>query len=218
MMHILLDNGHGADDFTKGKYSPILDVDEFDINCSLVYNGRFREGNFNREVVNRLRHYLTTYLSDVDVHLIVPERQDISLSERVRRINKLCDKYGSKNCRMISVHSNAAGYASWVNATGLSVHIAGNASLWSKDLAKQIYDAGAVMGYAGNRSVPSTHYWVNNFYIIKHCKCPCVLTENLFYTNKSDLKILMSEQGIEDIVKYHVAGIAKHLNYDIKKI
>lgn len=217
--HIILDNGHGTDHHTNGKYSPALDPDEFDINSSLVWGNRYREGNGNREIVNRLRHYLTTYISNVEVHLVVPENDDISLGERVRRINKLCDKYGTRNCIMISVHSNAVGDgSSWNNASGLSVHIANNASLRSKDLARQVYDAGAALGYAGNRNVPSEHYWVNNFYIIKNCKCPCILTENLFYTNKSDLKLLMSDSGLDDIVKYHAAGIAKHLSNEASKL
>ena len=216
-MHIILDNGHGADDFTNGKYSPILNPNEFDCESSLVYKYRYREGNGNREIVNRLRYYLTTYLTDVKVHIVVPEKNDISLKERVQRINKICDKYGVNNCIMISVHSNATDGESWSNATGLSVHIADNASLRSKDLAKQVYDAGAVIGYAGNRSVPREHYWVNNFYIINHCKCPCILTENLFYTNKSDLKLLMSERGIDDIVKYHAAGIMKYMSQQIER-
>ena len=41
MMHIILDNGHGTDHHTKGKYSPALDPDEFDLTSSLVWgNGR----------------------------------------------------------------------------------------------------------------------------------------------------------------------------------
>ena len=66
--HIILDNGHGADDFTNGKYSQILNQNEFDCESSLVYKYRYREGNGNREIVNRLKYYLATYLNDVKVH------------------------------------------------------------------------------------------------------------------------------------------------------
>lgn len=215
-IHIILDNGHGYNGIgTSGKCSPILNADEFDLNHPYVYLGRYREGNSNREIVRRLSEKIKSTLHDVEVHIICPEDANITLGERVRRINKICDKFGVKNCLMISVHSNAAGGSTWANATGMTVHIARNASMRSKDLAHQIYDAAEATGYRGNRSVPRERYWVNDFYIIRNTKCPCVLTENLFYTNKEDLKRLMSERGTNDIVNYHLAGIAKYLAKEI---
>ena len=35
----------------------------------------------------------------------------------------------------------------------------------------------------------------SGFYILKHTKCPAVLTENLFQDNKEDVGFLLSEEG-----------------------
>ena len=50
-----------------------------------------------------------------------------------------------------------------------------------------------------------------NLYILKHTKCPAVLTENLFQDNKEDVAFLLSEQGKESITRVHVKGIIKFL-------
>ena len=44
----------------------------------------------------------------VDARILVPEETDISLAERCRRVNAICDKYGKDNVILISVHCNAA--------------------------------------------------------------------------------------------------------------
>lgn len=205
-MRILLDFGHGADDYTKGKYSPITDIED-----ETVYKGRFREGNFNRIVGNALAKRLKDYGYDVDI--IVKEKKDIPLPERVERVNKICTKYGAKNCILISVHSNAAGNGSkWMDATGTCVYVAKTSSATSKELAKCIYNAASTTGFAGNRSVPKEKYWEANFTMVSKTKCPAVLTENLFYDNKEDLKILTAEEGRNKIVAYHTAGIINFLN------
>lgn len=205
-MRILLDFGHGADDNTKGKYSPITDIQD-----ETVYEGRFREGNFNRIVGNALAKQLKDYGYDVDI--IVKEKKDIPLLERVERVNKLCDKYGAKNCILISVHSNSAGNGTeWKSARGFSVFVANKSSLDSKELAKFIYNAAAITGFAGNRSVPKEKYWTANFTMVSKTKCPAVLTENLFYDNKEDLAILTTEEGRKKIVDYHIAGIINYMN------
>lgn len=205
-MRILLDFGHGADDITNGKFSPIVT----DIDDMTIYKNRFREGNFNRILGNAIADRLKELGYDVDI--IVKEREDISLKERVARANAICAKYGAKNCVYLSVHANAAGSGSaWNNARGFCVYVAKKSSQASKDLAKHIYDAAEVTGFKGNRAVPKERYWTADFYVIKNTKCPAVLTENLFYDNKEDLKILTSEEGRKRIVDYHIAGLLNFL-------
>ena len=205
-MRILLDFGHGADDITNGKFSPIVT----DIDDMTIYKNRFREGNFNRVVGNAIADRLKELGYDVDI--IVKEREDIPLKERVARANAICEKYGAKNCVYLSVHSNAAGSGSaWNSARGFCVYVAKKSSQASKDLAKHIYNAAEVTGFKGNRAVPKERYWTADFYVIKNTKCPAVLTENLFYDNKEDLKILTSEEGKKKIVDYHIAGLLNFL-------
>ena len=73
-MKILIDNGHVAD--TPGKRT----------------DGKLREYAWNRLIVGRI----VAALSDLghDAQLFVPEQEDISLSERCRRVNAICQALG----------------------------------------------------------------------------------------------------------------------------
>jgi N-acetylmuramoyl-L-alanine amidase len=43
-----------------------------------------------------------------------------------------------------------------------------------------------------------------NFYVLKHTKCPAILSENFFMTNERECKkFLLSEQGRIDIAEVH---------------
>lgn len=209
-MKILVDNGHGADNFTNGKYSPIVDGMSIE-NDATVYNHRFREGNFNRlvaaELVTRLRNL------GYDAERIVPENKDVSLIERVDRVNDWCRKMGKDNVLFISVHANAAGCCEkWMYARGFTVWVAKQASAKSCKLAQSITAAAIDAGLMGNRCVPSEHCWRADFYVLKYTQCPAVLTENLFYDNRDDLKIIASPAGREKIVQLHVNAIINYLN------
>ena len=103
-MLILIDNGHGHN--TPGKRSP---------------DGKFLEYAYNREIATRI----VADLKDrgYNAQLLVPETEDIPLSERVRRINAHCNTLGKSNVILISIHVNAAGNGSqWLNATGWSCY------------------------------------------------------------------------------------------------
>ena len=49
------------------------------------------------------------------------------------------------------------------------------------------------------------------FYVLVHTLCPCVLTENFFYTNVDDCKFMLSGEGKDAIVKVHVEGIINYM-------
>lgn len=193
-MKILIDNGHGID--TKGKHSP---------------DGNLREYAWAREIASRLVAELRK--EGLDAERVVTEENDISLSERCRRVNAVCNKVGSKNVLLISIHINAAGSdGKWHNASGWCGYVAPNASTNSKRLAQLLYGEAERLNLKGNRSVPSCKYWVGNFAIIRDTKCPAVLTENLFQDNKDDVDFLMSEKGKEAIVRLHKDGILKYIS------
>lgn len=141
-MKVLIDNGHGED--TRGKCSP---------------DGRLREYAYCREIAQRVSRALT--LRGVDTLLLVPERTDTPLKERVRKVNGWAKKLGSQNVVLVSIHNNAAGADDkWHSATGFSVFVSNNASSKSKKLA-QIFTANATdMGLMGNRCVPPEKYYV----------------------------------------------------------
>lgn len=192
-MICLIDNGHGFD--TKGKRSP---------------DGRLLEYAWTRVVVRKLKEVLEK--AGHTVILVTPEDKDIALSERVRRVNNYCAKYGTKNCVLVSIHINAAGNCtSWTTASGWSGWVAPNASAKSKRLAQLLYGEAERHGLKGNRSVPKERYWVGNFAIIRDTKCPAVLTENLFQDNKAEVDYLMSASGINTIVQIHKDAIEKYI-------
>ena len=89
-MKILIDNGHGIQ--TKGKRSP---------------DGTRLEYAYTREIARQVVTELKN--KGYDAELLVPEEDDIPLSERVRRTNAHCQAFGKTHVILISIHVNAAG-------------------------------------------------------------------------------------------------------------
>ena len=191
---VLIDNGHGEN--TPGKCSP---------------DGRLREFAYCREIAQRVSRELS--IRGIDAILLVPERTDTALRERVRKVNGWANKLGRQHLLLVSIHNNAAGAdGEWHDATGFSVFISKNASTKSKLLAQIFTDTATEMGLMGNRSVPPEKYWVQSLAMTRDTTCPAVLTENLFQDNENDVKFLLSEEGKRAIVALHVNSILKYIN------
>ena len=195
-MIILLDNGHGFD--TPGKCSP---------------DGFFREYAYNRYLAFRIREQLSAL--GLDARLLVPEREDISLPERCRRANKICERLGSNQVILVSIHVNAAGNGQhWMEARGWSCYTT-RGETKADALATCLYEA-AKNHLPGMRL--RTDYTdgdpdqEENFYILRYSRCPAVLTENLFMDNRLDLEFLESREGSHAIIDLHVAGIFQYLS------
>lgn len=185
-MKILIDNGHGSN--TAGKHSP---------------DKRLMEWKYTREIATALLARLKD--AGFDAERIVTEDTDISLQERVRRVNAVCNKYGAGNVVLVSIHNNAAGGGGgkWKTATGWSGWVYTKASTRSRMLAQLLYAEAEKRGLKGNRCVPKEKYWTANFYILKHTACPAVLTENLFQDNRQEVDFLLSPEGREQIISLH---------------
>ena len=194
-MKILIDNGHGHN--TPGKRSP---------------DGKFREYAYNREIAQRIVADLID--RGYDAELLVPEDNDVSLEERVRRVNKICLASGQSYVILVSVHVNAAGNGSkWTNATGWSVYTCkGQTS--SDKLAECLCEA-AIKNFPGKRIrtdfSDGDSDWEENFYLLRKTLCVAVLSENFFMDSHSDLEYLQSEAGKQYVVNTHVEGIIKYL-------
>ena len=195
-MKMLIDAGHGID--TPGKRSP---------------DGAFREYLWNREIADLVCEDLG--IDGYNVSLVVTETNDIPLITRVNRVNAICNKYGTDDVILVSIHSNAAGNGKdWMNAKGWSCYTT-KGDTKSDILAELLYDS-------FERSFPDRKIrkdmqdgdrdWEENFYIIQKSKCPAVLIENFFYDNKEECHWLMQdavkvriamaiEQGIKDYVR-----------------
>lgn len=195
-MKILIDNGHGEN--TKGKRSP---------------DGLFREYAYAREIADSIVRVLKA--KGYDAERIVHETVDVPLSERARRVNEICGKFGKNNVILVSIHCNASGNGSqWMNARGWSAYTSkGNTK--ADALASCLYASAAehFPAWIKIRSDWSDKDpdWEENFYILQKTKCPAVLTENFFMDSKEDIEFLNSPDGRKAIVALHVDGIIKYI-------
>ena len=197
MHKIILDAGHGIN--TAGKRSP---------------DGRFREYKFNRIIVNAIAEHLR--LRGYEVHILVPEEEDIPLKERVRRANALTCRIGHpvQSTIIVSIHANAAGDGSqWMKARGWCAYTCKGHTL-SDELANCLYKA-ARKHLPGQR-IRSDYTdgdpdLEKNFNLLRNTFAAAVLTENLFFDNPQDLTFLESEEGQKAIVALHVEGIIEFL-------
>ena len=194
-MKILIDNGHGVN--TPGKRSP---------------DGKFREYEFNRIIaratVLNLQHY------GYDAELLVPEMEDISLAERVRRVNAYCKVLGKENVCLVSVHVNAAGMGDkWYSATGWSCYTSRGQTEGDK-LATALYYAAELNldgHYIRKDYADGDPDLEADFYLLKHTHCAAVLTENGFMDSALSLRFLESMEGQVAIVSVLVDGITYYI-------
>ena len=197
-MKILIDNGHGVT--TKGKRSP---------------DGELLEYKYTREIVSEVVKRLRA--EGYDAVQLVPEDADISLGERVNRINSWCDRLGTKNVFMVSIHNNAAGAGQWMTARGWEAWTSKGQTQGDK-LADCLYDAAEKVLKPllpdvkirtdladGDRDKES------NFTILYRSKCAACLTENMFMDNREDVDWLLSTCGRDAIARLHVEGIKAYV-------
>lgn len=211
---VLIDNGHGID--SAGKHSPDYSLMEWE---------------YTREIAA----YVIAELRDlgIDAHYLVQETWDVALSERARRVNMMCDKYGDDNVLLVSIHVDAAGGdGKWHEAGGWSCFTT-KGKTKSDQVAELFYDSAEVhlaeykeyfaelkrKGVYGVKQRPirtdtsdGDRDREENFTILYKTKCPAVLTENLFQDNKADVAYLLSDKGKKSIIDLHVAAIRRYLN------
>lgn len=191
---ILIDNGHYR--YTAGKCSP---------------DKSFFEWEFNREIARKLKKRLDE--EGIDSVLLVPEDDvDVSLTERARRANA----YGRDNL-FISIHSNAAGNGSWMNARGFSAFT--SKGYTKSDALCEIFVQEAIkvlepLGQKVRKYSSKKYGYEANFTVLVKTICPAILTENLFMDNKEDLKFLKSEEGKDAIVQIHLNAIKRILEIE----
>lgn len=193
---IILDSGHGST--VIGKKSPITDDGK-----------QLFEWKFTRNLSKRIK----TVCDQLQIKCIQANIDDTdpSLTTRANNINKIVRAEGEqgRQCLMISLHGNAAGNgSSWMNASGWEVWTTIGttksdefANLLCKHF-KIIFPDKKLRGHKEK-----------DFTLIYKCACPCVLTENFFYDNKEDFKLMMSEEGLQKITDLHVAAICEYINY-----
>lgn len=194
-MKILIDPGHGID--TPGKRSP---------------DGLFREYLWNRQVADLILEGLVS--AGVDASLVVTETNDVTLRNRVNRVNTICNRLGASNVLLVSIHANAAGDGSaWMDARGWSCYTS-KGKTKSDQVAECLYDA--FEEEFQNRKIrkdmsDGDRDWEENFYVLQRSKCPAVLLENFFYDNREECAWMLQEETKRRIASAAVKGIIKYI-------
>ena len=194
-MKILIDPGHGID--TPGKRSP---------------DGLFREYLWNRQVADLILEGLVS--AGIDASLVVTETNDVSLRNRVNRVNTICNRLGASNVLLVSIHANAAGNGSaWMNAKGWSCYTS-KGKTKSDQVAECLYDA--FEEEFQDKKIrkdmsDGDRDWEENFYVLQKSKCPAVLLENFFYDNREECAWMLQDETKRRIASAAVKGIIKYI-------
>lgn len=190
---VLVDNGHGRQ--TPGKCSP---------------DGSLREYAWTRDIARKLVARLTA--KGIEARVLVPEEDDVSLGERVRRVNAVCKERGKGNVLLISLHCNAAGAdGQWHQARGWEVYLCRGASRAARELAQLLRQAAEKRALTDGRCIPPEGYWTKDLYILRRTACPAVLTENLFMDSRRDCARLLTTSVQDALVALHVEAIQQYL-------
>ena len=194
-MKVLIDPGHGID--TPGKRSP---------------DSLFREYLWNRQVADLILDGLIS--AGVDASLVVTETNDVTLRNRVNRVNTICNRLGASNVLLVSIHANAAGDGSaWMNARGWSCYTS-KGKTGSDQVAECLYDA--FEEEFQDRKIrkdmsDGDRDWEENFYVLQKSKCAAVLLENFFYDNREECAWMLQEETKRRIASAVVKGIIKYI-------
>ena len=194
-MKILIDPGHGID--TPGKRSP---------------DGLFREYLWNRQVADLILEGLVS--AGIDASLVVTETNDVSLRNRVNRVNTICNRLGASNVLLVSIHANAAGNgAAWMNARGWSCYTS-KGKTTSDQVAECLYEA--FEAEFQDRKIrkdmsDGDRDWEENFYVLQKSKCPAVLLENFYYDNREECAWMLQEETKRRIAGAAVKGSIKYI-------
>lgn len=192
-MLVIIDNGHGVD--TRGKRSPVWSD-----------GARLFEYEFNRDVAALIAYKCKC--NGIPFKMLVTEAHDISLAERVRRVNELCDKHLS--CILLSIHANAGMGTGWEAWTSVGKTESDTlASILYEEAEKEFGKEWKIRKDITDGDPDKE----SQFYILKHTKCPAVLTENFFMDTERDCRFIMSHEARERIAEVHFRAIKRYIDY-----
>lgn len=190
-MLVIIDNGHGVD--TKGKCSPTWSD-----------GAKLWEYEFNRDIAARIAYRCKC--NGIPFKMLVTEAHDVSLAERCRRANAIYD--ANKDAFLVSIHANAGMGTGWEVWTSKGkTKSDAYASIFMEEAERELKEFKMRKDYTDGDSDKE-----EQFYILRHTKCPAVLTENLFMDTERDCRFLMSEVGRERIADMHYKAIKRIVN------
>lgn len=192
----VLDAGHGGIDPSTGKYvtAPAKMFKHED--GLTIY-----EGVFNRKVRDKLAALLSK--EGIDFCFLTGGHEDVSLNKRVKEANKLYDLEEGRTI-LISIHGNAGG------GTGFEVFTT-RGETKSDKVAKFFIDEMAKEFPTKKKRVDLSDGDEDkeaNFRVLM-CKGMAVLTENFFFDNYQDAKLMATADGQGRVAKAHFEAIKR---------
>ena len=179
-IHWQIDAGHGG--FIGGEYvTAPAKMHQFEDGFT-VY-----EGAFNRSVVAKLAYKLGC--AGIPFSLVDNSQNDMTLRRRKQIINQRHEKEGF-NTVLVSVHGNAGG------GTGFEVFTTRGET--KSDAVATVFFDELKNEFPGVRMRTDTSLM---------CRPPAILTENLFFDNRHDAEIMMSDEGQTKIAMAHFNAI-----------
>lgn len=197
----ILDSGHGPK--TKGKRSPY-----FEDGKQLI------EYEFNRDIVEMICVELEK--KGVDFFKLIESNEDCGsdLKMRVTRANEFAIT-SNHQCIYVSVHGNAGprNDGQWTSARGLETWYLSSSKIGKK--IAPVFQNSLVdkLGWL-NRKIRTGQ----NFYVLKYTSMPAVLTENGFFNNRIEGRMMLSSYYRRKIADAHVEVIMRIENNGIDGI
>lgn len=174
---IVLDCGHAKT--TPGKHSP---------------DKSFFEYEYNRILGKRIGNRLTELGIDWCFTYSTDAENDLSRTQRANVANRWASELGKNNVILISLHFNAASMGEWVEAEGFCV-FSTKGNTVSDKLANIVVEEAEKILKPLKKKIRG--HLESNFTVIYKTTCPSILIEYGFYTDKSELEFLKSEEGLK---------------------
>jgi small conductance mechanosensitive channel len=193
----IIDAGHAPN--TPGKRSPVLPKGEPDFGETGLAETEFRifyEWQFNLSVAM----WIDAFGKDNDLDVFLPwyvgAWRDVPIPERRAEINRICSD-APYNCRLISIHANAAPEPGWSKAHGAVAFMhPRNAGKASQFLAAQL------LGQMASHTPISTSRGIRQAALgICNVRCPAVLFEAGFSLISAALTLIIGMWLINRFVK-----------------
>lgn len=189
---ILVDAGHGG---MKGSVYTTAPAKMFVFPDGLT----IYEGVINRAIARKLCTKLMH--ADIDYHQVYDDVEDDSLESRVKMADNIYAM--DKRAIYLSIHSNAGGGSGFEIFTSPGQTKSDKiANIFCETYQKFFPE----YPFRSDKS-DSDDDKESAFYVLRKTDCPAILVENLFFDNRREAEVLLSDEGQERIAECLFASI-----------
>lgn len=176
-----------------------------------IENESYRDAIFDANRTNhKIQDKIVSMIGDrLDYVVIVPEEGNLLASQRIRRINRECDRLGSDNCLLLSLRTN-------VRNNGMDHGI----TMYSNcDITDKLYNivTDFADSFVGNDFYVNTKhgdpYIKSGHKVSDSVKCDTIVFGNLFSDNLDDFYIIAEDENIDKLAKAYVEALSRYYKY-----